>query len=108
MKSIRVIALALFAITAAAGLQASDDQGNLKRCRGAIEESLGDNTATRLYDIRNRRGGDRLVIKAIPEQGSSMMLDCWVYRDGSMSVQSREGLVLVGPSDEVEQLTLSR
>lgn len=108
MKSMRIPVLALFAITAAAGLQASDDQENLKRCRSAIEGTLGDSTATRLYDIRNRRGGDRLVIKAIPEQGGSMMLDCWVYRDGSMSVQSREGLVLVGPSDEVEQLTLSR
>lgn len=56
----------------------------------------------------NRRGGDRLVIKAIPEQGCGMMLNCWAYRDGSMSVHSREGLVLVGPSDEIEQLTLSR
>lgn len=36
------------------------------------------------------------------------MLDCRVYRDGSMSLQSREGLVLVDPSDKREQLTLSR
>ncbi|NLY59712.1 MAG: hypothetical protein GX071_14425 [Gammaproteobacteria bacterium] len=108
MKSTGVLAMALFVTTAATSLHASDNQENLQRCRAAIEDSLGENTATRLYDIRNRRGGDRLVIKALPGQGSSLMLDCRVYRDGSMSLQSREGLVLVDPSDKREQLTLSR
>lgn len=57
MKSTGVLAMALFVTTAATSLHASDNQENLQRCRAAIEDSLGENTATRLYDIRNRRGG---------------------------------------------------
>lgn len=103
-----VYATALYLGLAAGSVFAGDNQADHQRCQAAIGDVLGEGTATRLYDIRHRRSGDRLVIKAMPEQGGSLMLDCWIYRDGGLSLATRDGLVLLGPrDDEAGQFTLS-
>ncbi|MAL96438.1 MAG: hypothetical protein CME40_15290 [Haliea sp.] len=108
MKSRFVFAAAIVLGVSAGSVLADNDQVDHRRCQAAIGDALGENTATRLYDIRHRRSGDRLVFKAIPQVGGSLMLDCWVYRNGGLSLVTRDGLVLLGPrEDEAEQLTLS-
>lgn len=108
MKTQCVFAVAMAFGISAGSVLADNDRVDHRRCQAAIGDALGEHTATRLYDIRHRRSGDRLVFKAIPQVGGSLMLDCWVYRNGGLSLVTRDGLVLLGPrEDEAEQLTLS-
>lgn len=109
MKTTATLTLALITGFGALGAVAGDDRDNLSRCQAAIDEALGADTGTRLYDIRNRRSGDRLRIKVFPAEGESQMLDCWVYRDGDMSLQTGDGVALGRTSQQqLEQVTSSK
>lgn len=109
MKSFAAVIIAVVATTAAPfTLAGTGDSARLDQCKADIEQTLGAQTRTRLYGIKRGRDGSRLRIKAIPQQGDSLLLSCNIDRDGILSLVTSDGLALTAPVFETaDKVSLS-
>ncbi|MBN7795916.1 hypothetical protein [Parahaliea mediterranea] len=99
------LAVAATSLNAAAD---RNDRAHLAMCNDNIRQALGEDTHTRLYGIQHRRDGDRLRLKALPAEGDSQVLNCWVDEQGGVTLQTKDGVALRTPAyDGGERVSLS-
>jgi len=109
MNKLATMTFGLVMATTSLGAAADrNDRAHLAMCNDNIRQALGEATDTRLYGIQHRRDGDRLRLKAFPAEGDSQVLNCWVDEEGSVTLQTKDGVALRTPGyDGSERVSLS-
>lgn len=106
----RIIVMAagvLLATGSVAAMAGSSDTEQLAQCKELVSTHFGDDARTRLRSIRTRADGTHMRLTVTPANGEKQTLVCTQDEQG-LSLNTRDGVALVGPADAEEKVSLAR
>ena len=109
MKTLTAITMGLIlAGTALPSLAGTKDNENLAQCKAELKKVYGEDTRLKLKSIKRSRSGNQMRINAIPAEGDSQLVTCWVDRDGQINMMGKDGVAIIAPgADMGNQVSLN-
>ena len=110
MKTLAIATLGLILTGASASsIAAKLDTQGLAQCKADISRVFGENTRMKLKGVKRSRVGAQMRIHAVPQEGESELLTCWVDKEGNTNITDREGIAIVIPvyGEGAETVSLS-
>jgi hypothetical protein len=110
MKMLAIATLGLVLTGASAStMAAKQDRQNLAQCKSDIASVFGDDTRMKLQGVKRSRVGAKMKIHAVPTDGESQLVICWVDKEGNTNLNDRQGVAMAIPAygEGVETVSLS-
>jgi hypothetical protein len=99
MKILAIATLGLVLTGASASTMAATlDRQHLAQCKSDIYSLFGDDTRMKLQGVKRSRVGAQMRIHAVPTDGESQLVTCWVDKEGNTNINDREGVAMVIPA----------
>jgi hypothetical protein len=92
------------AVTAAAG---QVDREQLGQCKAELKKVYGDDARVKLKSIKRSRVGNQMRLQAIPAEGGSQMVTCWLDDAGAVNMVDKQGVALAVPVNTGDQVSLN-
>ena len=109
MKTLAIATLAMIlAGTSVAVSAGSQDREDLTQCKNAVIRVFGEDTNVKLKGIKRVRGGAHMRIKAVPAEGDSEVVTCWVDKSGITNIHDSAGVAMTVPGyDSSDKVSLN-
>ena len=99
MKTLAIAILGLVLTGASASTMAAKiDSQQLAQCKADISRVFGDDTRMKLKGVKRSRVGAQMRIHAVPTDGESQLVTCWIDKEGNANINDRDGVAMAIPA----------
>ncbi len=99
MKTLAIATFGLVLTAASTSTFAgSVDSQQLAQCKADISRVFGDDTRMKLKGVKRSRAGHQMRIHAVPSEGDSQLVTCWIDKEGNTNINDRDGVAMTIPA----------
>ena len=92
---------------ASSSLATTSEREQLAQCKSGLEAIYGEDSRFKLASIRTGRQV-KMRIKAIPAEGNSVLVSCWIDSGGKLNLTDKAGVALTTPTyDSADKVSLN-